>query len=61
MCNADGNWKRIGHVGSEALPDFNDALLKNKIIKVYFDWIIFIVYFKSPGWYAGITIIKNGN
>ena len=61
MCNADGNWKRIGYVVSEALSDVNDALLKNKIIKVYFDWIKYIVYFKSPGWYAGIIITKNGN
>ena len=41
MCNANGNWKRIGYVGSEALPDINDALLKNKIVKGYFDFSLY--------------------
>ena len=57
-CNADGNWKRIGYVVSEALPDVNDTLMKKQN---HFDWIKYIVYFKSPGWYAGIIITKNGN
>ena len=46
---------------SEALSDVNEAICNNKIIKVYFDWIKYIVYFKSPGWYAGITVVRNGN
>ena len=61
MCNASGNWERIGYVVAEALPDVNEALSKKKIIKVYFDWIKYIVYFKNPGWYAGITVTRNGN
>ena len=61
MCKVDSDWERIGYVVSEALPDVNEALSKNKIIKVYFDWIKYIVYFKNPGWYAGITITRNGN
>ena len=60
MCKAGGDWERIGYVMSEALLDINDALFKKKIIKVYFDWIKYIIYFKNPGWYAGITVTKNG-
>ena len=61
MCLAENDWKRIGYVVSEALSDVNEAIRNNKIIKVYFDWIKYIVYFKSPGWYAGITVVRNGN
>ena len=61
MCQADTDWERIGYVVSEALPDVNDAMDNNKIIKVYFDWIKYVVYFKYPGWYAGITVTRNGN
>ena len=61
MCKAGGDWERIGYIVSEALPDVNEALSKKKIIKVYFDWIKYIVYFKNPGWYAGITVTRNGD
>ena len=61
ICQADKDWERIGCVVSEALPDVNDAIDNDKIIKVYFDWIKYVVYFKNPGWYAGITVTRNGN
>lgn len=61
MCQADTDWERIGYVVSEALPDVNNAMDNDKIIKVYFDWIKYVVYFKYPGWYAGITVTRNGN
>jgi len=61
MCNADSKYERIGYVVAEALPDVHDALKKNKIIKVYFEWIRYIAYFKNPGWYAGIVITRSGN
>jgi len=51
----------MGYVVSEALPDVHDALNKNKIIKVCFDWIRYIVYFKNPGWYAGIIVTRSGD
>ena len=61
MCKADKQWERIGYVVKEALPDVHKAIDDDKIIKVFFDWIRYIVYFKPPGLYAGIAITKNGS
>ena len=61
MCNADSKWEWIGYVVSEALCDVHDALSKNKIIQVHFDWIRYIVYFKNSGWYGGITVTRSGD
>ena len=58
MCQAE---KEIGCVVSEALTDMNEAISNNKILKVYFSWIKYIVYYKQPWWYAGITVTRNGN
>ena len=61
MCHAEKDWERIGYVVSEALTDTNEAISNNKILKVYFSWIKYIVYYKQPGWYAGITVTRNGS
>ena len=46
MCKAGTDWERIGYVVSKALHDVNEALAQKKIIKVYFDWMKYTVYFK---------------
>ena len=56
----DGEWKRIGYIVREVIDDVQAALDAQKILSVSFDWIRFKTYFKSPGWYAGIKITKNG-
>ena len=61
MCQAEKDWERIGYVVSEALIDMNEMISNNKILKVYFSWIKYIVYYKQPGWYAGITVTRNGS
>jgi len=49
------------YVVSEALADVNGAMSNYKITKFYFDCIKYVVYFKHSGWYAGITVTRNGN
>ena len=61
MCQAEKDWERIGYVVSEALTDMNEAISNNKILEVYYRWIKYIVYYKQPGWYAGITVTRNGS
>ena len=60
MCKADKEWERIGYVVSEALPDVHNAMDADKILAVRFDRIMVKVYYKNPGWYAGIIITLNG-
>ena len=61
ICQANKDWERIGCVVSEALPDVNDAMDNDKIIKVYFDWIKYVCILKIlVAWYAGITVTRNG-
>ena len=60
MCLAENDWERIGYVVSEALTEVNKAIVKNKILKTHFSWIKYIVYYKQPGWYARISITRNG-
>ena len=61
MCLVENNWERIGYVVSEALADVNEAISNNKILKTFFSWIKYIVYYKQPGWYAGISVTRNGS
>ena len=60
VCKAETTFERIGYVVKEALPDVHKAMDENKVLQVQFDHIKFIVHYKSPGWYAGITITRNG-
>ena len=60
MCKVENDWERIGYVVQEALDDVHEAINTNKILGVSFQWIKFIVYFKTPGWYAGIKITRSG-
>lgn len=61
MCKAQDEWERIGYVVSEALTDVKEAISNDKILKTCFNWIKYIVYYKQPGWYAGITVTRNGS
>ena len=61
MYQAEKDWKRIGYVVSEALKDTNEAISSSKILRKYFSWSKYIVYYKQPVWYAGITITRNGS
>lgn len=60
MCNPNDKWERIGYVVREALDAVHYAVDNNQINSVKFAWIKYIVHFKSPGWYAGISINKQG-
>ena len=61
MCKVETDWERIGYVVQEAQDDVHEAINTNKILAISFQWIKFIVYFKTPGWYAGIKITKSGD
>ena len=61
MCLTKNNWERIGYVVSEALADVNEAISNNKILKTFFSWLKYIVYYKQPGWYAGISVTRSGS
>lgn len=56
----DSSWVRIGYVVQEVLDEVHEAINKKKILNVRFDWIKYIVHFKSLGWYAGIRIQRSG-
>lgn len=56
----DGVWHVIGYVVKEALSDVHDALAAKKVISVSFDWVKYQLYWRAPGWYAGIKITRLG-
>ena len=60
MTTIEDKWERIGYIVKEALHDVHEAINNDKILSVSFAWIKYIVYFKCPGWYAGIKITRNG-
>ena len=59
-CEVDSSWYTIGYVVKEALDDVHEALSAKKIIAVSFDWVKFVIYWRTPGWYAGIKISRIG-
>ena len=60
MTAVKDKWARIGYIVKEALDDVHEAINNNKILSVSFAWLKYIVYFKCPGWYAGIKITRSG-
>lgn len=50
------------YIVREALDAVHNALEKKLIIDISIDWIKYIVHWSrsSPGWYAGVKIIKQG-
>ena len=59
-CEIDSYWHTIGYVVKEALDDVHEALSAKKITAVSFDWVKFVIYWRTPGWYAGIKISRIG-
>lgn len=62
-CYIEEDWRRIGYVVKEALADVDDALKTNKILSVKFAWVKFLLCWShsGPGYYAGISISKQGD
>lgn len=56
----DGVWQIIGYVVKEALCDVHKALAAKKVISVSFDWVKYQLYWRAPGWYAGINVTRLG-
>ena len=59
-CKAADEYVRIGYIVREALDSVREAIDRNKIINVYFDYIKFVVQFRERGWYAGVVIARQG-
>lgn len=59
-CEVDESWKTIGYVVQEVLKDLHAAIQEKKIVSVSVSWIKYIIYWKDPGWYAGIDIKRIG-
>ena len=45
---------------NEVLDVVHEALSAKKITAVSFDWVKFIIYWRTPGWYAGIKVSRIG-
>ena len=56
----DRKWYKVGYVIHEALSDLHTALRESKVTKVSIDWIKYIIYWQTPGWYTGINITRIG-
>lgn len=61
QCKLDEAWVTIGYVVHEALDELHEALASKKIIKVSFEFVKFLIRWKTPGWYAGINITRIGD
>ena len=53
-------WEKIGYAVKEVLEELHDAIANNKITDVTIKWIKYVIYWQSPGWYAGIDITREG-
>ena len=61
QCKLDGAWVTIGYVVQEALDEIHEALAAKKIINVSFEFIKYLIRWKTPGWYAGVNITRTGD
>ena len=61
VTNVNGTWERIGYVVQEILDEMHKAMDDNLILNVQFDCVKYTLYFKHPGWYAGIKVTRNGD
>ena len=61
-CYMQGKWMRVGYVIRELTEEVHDALSKNEIVNVGFQWIhyMFKGFASGPGFYAGIQVTRNG-
>ena len=53
-------WYCVGYIILEALPELHVALRGKKVTKVSINWIKYIIYWRTPGWYTGINITTIG-
>ena len=56
----DKSWCTIGYVVKEALDEVHEAISAKKLTAVTVDWVKYIIYWRSPGWYAGIKVTRIG-
>ena len=56
----DETWSTIGYVVREALNEVHEAISEKKLTAVTIDWIKYIIYWRSPDWYAGIKLTRIG-
>ena len=61
VTNVNGFWEQIGYVVQEILDEMHKAMDENLILNVQFDCVKYTLYFKNPGWYAGIKVARNGD
>jgi len=61
VTNVSGTWERIGYVVQEVLDEVHKAMDDCSILNVRFDCVKYTLYFKHPGWYAGIIITRSGD
>ena len=61
-CCMQGKWMRVGYVIRELTEEVHEALSKNEIVNVQFEWIryMFKGFASGPGFYAGIQVTRNG-
>ena len=62
QCYMQGKWMWVGYVIRELTEEVHDALSKNEIANVEFQWIryMFKGFASDPGFYAGIQVTRNG-
>ena len=60
VVNINDTWERIGYVVQEIRDEVHKAMDDCCILNVQFDCIKRMLYFKHPGWYAGIKITRSG-
>ena len=61
-CKVYEDWDRIGYVVKDVVESVHEALDKDLIVSVNFEWIRFITHWSRSGigWYCGIKIAKKG-
>lgn len=60
QCFISNDWQTIGYVVREALDEVHLAISNHKIASVRLKWVKYIIYWKTPAWYAGIDIVRVG-
>ena len=60
QCFLSNDWQTIGYVVREALDEVHLAISNHKIASVRLKWVKYIIYWKTPAWYAGIDIVRVG-
>lgn len=61
-CCIEGEWRRIGYIVREALEEVHSALRDQRISKISFAWVKYLVVWmrSGPGFYSGVSITIKG-